>query len=276
MRPLNAFLCGCLLLVPRLVGTASVAQGSSRFVNVVSERDTTHVDGVLDVHRGFADPSGVERALLVLLPPSYREGSTREYPVLYALDGRLLFEASRATGDEWTLDEILARHPAGVPEVLVVSLDSGREARRDHAPPGSIPEARGDELLRFLTDVAQPFVAGTYRIRPEREATFLLGTGDSALFALYAAWRRSDRFAGAIALECPDVDAHSMEWMHESVPAQRPWIWFEQVSTDKPRPSGADFLALLKQHADVQHLVTGSGSSRTSRLLAALRGCPWP
>lgn len=241
--------------------------------SIVTRADTGSVEGILYEHSRFSQ--GGERRVFVLLPPSYEAAPQRLYPVLYALDGRRLFDVKEAArGDEWTLDEILVRRPEGVPEMLVVSIESGPDAVLDHAPPGSTPRAQGDKLLQFLTDQVQPFVAGTYRIRRERQSTLLLGTGDSALFALYAAWRRADLFAGAIALECPDVDARSMEWLHEASPVSRPWIWFEQLSSDKARPSSADFLAGLKQEADVQVLVTGSASSRTSRLLAALRGCP--
>lgn len=271
MRASNWILCGCSLLFPRLCPAAPPVGLSEPFHSVITLRDSARVEGILFEHRGFSEG----RSLLVLLPPSYESSPERRYPVLYAFGGRLLFDDAGTEGMEWTLDEILARRPEGVPEVLVVGIESGAQALQEHAPPGSMPEARGEELLHFLTDEVQPFVAGTYRIRRERGAAFLLGTGDTALFSLYAACFRADLFAGAIALECPDVDARSMEWMREATPSWRPWIWFEQAASDKARPSNANFLAALQRRADVQVVLTGSGSSRTSRLLAALRACPW-
>jgi enterochelin esterase-like enzyme len=263
------------LLSPAMSWSAGASETESGFQHVVTQRDSGRVDGVLYVHSGFEGSSGAERRVFVLLPPSYAASTRREYPVLYALGGRILFDSSQSAGDEWTLDEILARRPAGVPELLVVSIDPGRESVLEQAPPGSRDAARGDDLLRFLTEQVQPFVAGSYRVRREREAAFLLGMGDGALFVLYAAWERPDRFAGAMALECPDVDGPSMEWIRGRVPEERPWIWFEQAASDKARPSNADFLAALRRSGDVQHLVTTSGSNRTARLLAALRACPW-
>jgi len=136
-------------------------------------------------------------------------------------------------------------------------------------PPGAMAEARGDSMLAFLVESVLPFVAAHYRVLPGRDHVLMLGVGNSALFAAYAAWRRADVFAGAIALGCPDVDAAAMAWTAPP-PSNRPWIWLEQRAAEAPRPSSTDLVAALARHADVQLVVSGPESSRTQRLLAAL------
>ncbi len=230
------------------------------------------VDGTLIVHEGFASGKAKPRRVFVLLPPTYAEQPDRHYPALYSLDAQDLFDGALASGgEEWTLDEILARRPAGVPEMLVVGIAASADAVHEHAPPGSEPHARGDSLLAVLTDEIRPFIESTYRVRAERESRLLLGLGGSALFALYAAWQRADLFAGAIAVDCPDVDSQSAAWSATPPRGGRPWLWFEQRASEKPRASSTSFVAALQAHADVQVVVTGPENNRTLRLLSALR-----
>ena len=155
--------------------------------------------------------------------------------------------------------------------MLVVGIASSTDAVLEHAPPGSTPQARGDILLALLTDEIRPFIESTYRVFDEREGKLVLGLGGSALFAMYAAWQRADLFAGAIALDCPDVDSQSAAWSATPPRGGRPWLWFEQRASEKPRASSTGFVAALQAHADVQVVVTGPESNRTLRLLSALR-----
>ena len=240
--------------------------------DVSTKAYTGSVDGTLVVHEGFAAGKAKARRLFVLLPPTYAAQPERRYPVLYALDAQDLFDGALASGgEEWTLDEILARRPEGLREMLVVGMAAGPDAVHEHAPPGSEAEARGDALLALLTDEVRPFIESTYRVLAERESRLLLGLGGSALFALYGAWQRADLFAGAIALDCPDVDAQSAAWSATPPRGGRPWLWFEQRASEKPRASSTGFVAALQAHADVQVVVTGPESNRTLRLLSALR-----
>jgi len=240
--------------------------------DVSTKAYTGSVDGTLVVHEGFAAGKAKARRLFVLLPPTYAAQPERRYPVLYALDAQDLFDGALASGgEEWTLDEILARRPEGLREMLVVGIAAGPDAVHEHAPPGSEAEARGDALLALLTDEVRPFIESTYRVLAERESRLLLGLGGSALFALYGAWQRADLFAGAIALDCPDVDAQSAAWSATPPRGGRPWLWFEQRASEKPRASSTGFVAALQAHADVQVVVTGPESNRTLRLLSALR-----
>ena len=215
--------------------------------------------------------AGVRRRVFVLLPPDYTESGTRRYPVLYALDGQDLFDAALAAGkEEWTLDEILARQPEGLQEMLVVAVETAGDVH-ELSPPGAEAQAHGDSLLDFLVDTVRPFVESTYPVRTGRGNATLLGLGRSALFATWAAWVRADLFGGAIALDCPDLDATSVAWTAAPPRGGRPWFWYEQRATEKARPSSTDVIAALSRQAEVQVVVAGTQSNRTLRLLTALR-----
>lgn len=236
--------------------------------------DPSAVEGRLDVHEGFASEAlGNRRRLFVLLPPGYEESADRRYPVIYALDGQDLFDDSMAAGgEEWMVDELLARRPPGVPEVLVVGIEAVPQAVREYAPPGSREDARGDDLVRFLTREVKPFVDRAYRTRA-RDA-LLMGQGVGAVMAMYAAWTHPEVFAGAIALEFPDVDAVTVSWTQVPPGGRRPWLWVEQKASSRARPSTTQLVATLRRHADVRVIVTGERTSRPARLLAALRAMP--
>jgi len=218
---------------------------------------------------------GGKRKIDVLLPPDYEGNASARYAVLYALDGQNLFTDSLAAGgEEWALDELLARRPTDVQPLLVVGIRSGPDALHENAPPGSVDGARGDASVDFLVNELKPAIDARFRTRPERETTYLMGQGGSAVLAVYAAWRRADVFRGAIALEFPDVDPVTTSWTAELPPDATPWIWFEQTSASRPRPSTTALIADLRKAAQVQVLVSGTSTPRPARLLAALRALP--
>lgn len=214
------------------------------------------------------------RRLLIWLPVTYSWDTKRHYPVLYALDGQELFDAATAAGgEEWLLDELLVRQPEGVRETIVVGVVAGPHGVAEQATPGSRPDAGGAAYCDFLAGEVKPFIDATYRTQEGRHNAWLLGLGNSAALAIFAAWTRADLFGGAIALELPDLDASHMSWT-DSVPKFRPWLWLEQKLAEKSRPSTTQLLADLEAHADVQLVMTTPRSTRPARLAAALRGIP--
>lgn len=150
--------------------------------------------------------------LSVALPPSYRS-SEDEYPVVYLLDGDLLFgmAAGLTTVSHWC---------EGVPELIVVGIGYGitsytqwdrlREVdfpvaefqtRFEASDPTSNP--RPDLFLRALTDDIIPGIDGAYRtLRTQR---CLYGYSWGGFFTLYALLHQPDTFqyylAGSPVLE---------------------------------------------------------------------------
>jgi len=230
------------------------------------------VEGDLFVHERFRSQRFGERRVFVFLPSEYELFDERRYPVLYLLDAQNFFDPEIASGgEEWALDEILVRHPDGVPEMVLVGVQAGAHAVLEFAPPGSVPDAQGEEYVRFLADELKPFIDAQYRTRPEAASTRIVGQGQSAALAVYAAWERGETFSGAIALDFPDLDRQTLEWALHPPRVGRPWIWLEQTWSERSRTSTTGIVASLQRHADVQVAVTSATMHRAARVLAALR-----
>ncbi len=164
--------------------------------------------------------------------------------------------------------------PEGVPEMIVVGVSAGTHAVREFSPPGSTPEARGAEYVDFLTRELKPFIDTRYRTKPGPSSTCIVGQGQSAVLALYAAWTHGDTFAGAIALDFPDVDMQMLSWIQEAPASGRPWVWLEQTWSERARRSTTGITAALQRHSDTQVAVTSAEMHRSARVLAALRAMP--
>jgi enterochelin esterase-like enzyme len=144
----------------------------------------------------------------VWLPPGY-DNSAARYPVLYMQDGQNLFEAAgRATSwnrHTWGADSVAAGLIAEgrIPAVIIVGIDhKGPERARQYYP--QTPFARldpamqkelaiqhggapySDAYLRFLVNELKPVIDARYRTKPERAATFIMGSSMGGLISLYA------------------------------------------------------------------------------------------
>ena len=137
--------------------------------------------------------------ILVGLPDSYGEDRSKTYPVLYVLDGGLLFPLLR------TYNGYLQK--AGeVPEIIVVGISYGtddwREGNnRSHdftAPADSQAYWGGAEDFQvFLSDELFPFIEEKYRAQADRRIVF--GQSIGGQFVLYTAQTMPGLFWGYIA-----------------------------------------------------------------------------
>jgi len=165
----------------------------------------------------------------VWLPPGYDAGQGR-YPVLYMQDGQNLFDAAaRATSwnrHTWGADGVAAELIAAgkVRPFLIVGIDhKGPDRWRQYYPQKPfarlIPDQRrplvaeggapfSDAYLRFLVNELKPMIDGRYRTRPERAATFVMGSSMGGLISLYALAEYPDVFGGAGCLSTHWLMAH--------------------------------------------------------------------
>ena len=145
----------------------------------------------------------------VLLPPSYVEQEDKRYPVLYVLDGQLLWSHSKdaEAGDgqgTWELEKALAAlyDLGAIEEVIVVGVHTS-QGRIDKLSPVADPEhggGGGAAFLRTLTDVLRPQIDARYRTLTGPRSTAILGASLGGLFAFFAGWTRPDVFGKAACL----------------------------------------------------------------------------
>jgi len=145
------------------------------------------------------------RTIQIALPQSYADSHEyTRYPVLYLLDGQLLFEP--VTGD--------VRYASGdasprIPEMIVVGIPSDSRVR-DSSPSHSLKGPLGkdepvyavsggaDRFLRFLTDELAPSIDRTYSTSGYR---VLVGYSFTGLAVMHAAFTRPRAFNGYIAID---------------------------------------------------------------------------
>ena len=139
-----------------------------------------------------------QRDLIVSLPDSYQQDTTRRYPVLYVLDG------SSQTAPTAQSARLMAR--IGVmPEIIVVGLPaSGENRARDYTPPymradadeKNGPAGEANRFLQFIETELIPHVEQRYRTTSTR---MLAGNSRGGLFVMYSLLEKPDLFSARFA-----------------------------------------------------------------------------
>jgi predicted alpha/beta superfamily hydrolase len=128
----------------------------------------------------------------VYLPRGYRQHFSRRYPVLYMLDGQNIFESSGF--GSWqakeSLDRLIKR--GQVAELIVIAIDSGSTRQQDYIPPEDGGQA--DLFADFLANEFKPHIDQSFRTKPDRENTGLLGSSLGGVMSLYAGWKYFHKF----------------------------------------------------------------------------------
>ena len=178
---------------------------------------------------------GIELHFRVFVPPSYDEHRTKRYPVLYAQDGQALFAAAPDEGDphSWKMDDTLNQlYEFGVVEELIVVAVTTKERRIEllsPTPDSVYGGGRADVYLDFLTQTLKPHVDATWRTRPERASTALIGASMGGLFSFYGAWTRGHVFGRAACLSASFWwdQRRMVRLAQEQCPAPRPWLYID-------------------------------------------------
>ena len=145
---------------------------------------------------GVAGAAGViRRDVFVYTPPGYADQPTRRYPVLYMHDGQNLFGPDAMFGG-WRVEQAADRliQTGQMAPVIIVGLANSAERMTEYMPEQD-NDGEAGRYVDLLVGALKPWVDATYRTRPEREHTGLLGSSLGGLVSLYAGWRRPDVFA---------------------------------------------------------------------------------
>jgi predicted alpha/beta superfamily hydrolase len=178
------------------------------------------------------------RDLVVYLPPSYEEASSRSYPVLYMHDGQNLFDGrtSFVPGRTWQVRE---HADAGIeagevePLVIVGIYNTGEQRLAEYSPDrnaqlgGGEAEAYGN----LITEELMPWVHQNYRVRHERETTGMAGSSLGGLVTLFLGLRYARHF-GRLGALSPSVwwnRKSILGFVNEHAPQvwERPRLWLD-------------------------------------------------
>ena len=187
------------------------------------------ITGNIRYHQDFeAKHLRYKRTLAVWLPPAYETFKRKRYPVLYMHDGQNIFDPVTAFGGvEWQMDETADQliKERKIEEIIVVGIYNTPDRLKEYAD-----TSKGRRYMQFLVNEVKPFIDKTYRTRPEREHTAVMGSSMGGLISLYLVWRYSIVFSKAGCL------SSTLSWRHGEVlnmiknepePSQPIYIYFD-------------------------------------------------
>lgn len=180
---------------------------------------------------------GNVRTLRVYLPPGYAQGR-RRYPVLYMHDGQNVFDAATSfIGVEWGVDEACEKLIASgeIPPMIVVAIDNNESRVEEYTPtPGIHRETacggRGPLYERFLISEVKPFIDRTYRTKPGRATTSVMGSSLGGLLSLDIVWKYPSVFssAGVVSPSLWWNDSEIIQRVRTGrVPKPKPRLWID-------------------------------------------------
>ena len=163
---------------------------------ILPQKPEQLIRGTVKYHRQLSGEGlNHKRDIIVWLPPSYQKNTKKHYPVLYMHDGQNLFDPSTAfTGYDWRVDEVADSLIAlkRIEEIIIVGV---------YNSPDRLPEYSDSDLgtayLNFVINVVKPLIDSTYRTKPGKEHTGIIGSSLGGLSSLLFVWRRSDVFGMA-------------------------------------------------------------------------------
>ncbi|MFA5833564.1 MAG: alpha/beta hydrolase-fold protein [Bacteroidota bacterium] len=154
------------------------------------------IRGKVEYHRQLSgDGLNHKRDVIVWLPPSYEKNPKKNYPVLYMHDGQNIFDPSTAfTGYDWRVDEVADSliKLKKIEEIIIVGI---------YNSPDRLPEYSdtplGTAYMNFVINVVKPMIDSTYRTKPGKEHTGIIGSSLGGLSSLLFVWKRQDVFGMA-------------------------------------------------------------------------------
>jgi predicted alpha/beta superfamily hydrolase len=191
-------------------------------------------------HDAFPSQHVAARRVDVWLPPGYDAAAADRYPVVYMHDGQNLFDPAASYGGvPWSVDQamlrLLARGEAR--PAIIVGVWNSPARFEEYMPRKAVAAAqfrayptmpmmpadsiKSDAYLKFLVGELKPFVDRTYRTRPEREHTFVMGSSMGGLISAYAVCEYPEVFGGAgcVSIHWPAGDGAMVDYLAKNLPA---------------------------------------------------------
>lgn len=152
------------------------------------------VTGNVIIHKNVYSPQlDNKRTVLVWLPPSYNNNSSKRYPVLYLHDGQNVFTSGLSlSGEEWKLDETVTALIAEqkIEEIIMVAVYHGENRTAEYSP-----KHQGNDYGEFLIHTVKPWIDTEYRTKSEKEYTAILGSSMGGIISFHLGWEYSNVFS---------------------------------------------------------------------------------
>jgi predicted alpha/beta superfamily hydrolase len=208
--------------VPVTVEVTRVAEVTSEPV-VSGAEATISMTEVTTLH---SPAVGRDYRIYVALPLSYSRNSSEIYPVVYLLDGDLLFGAL-------TDPTRLLQSRGELPELIIVGIGYGtlwedtdkiKRLREIDYTPKATPDRGAEKFLEFIQQDLFPYIDANYRTDPTDRT--IAGISYGGLFPLYVLFDAPETFSRYIAVSPSLWWADRMIFKHEEA--------FADVHSDLP------------------------------------------
>jgi enterochelin esterase-like enzyme len=189
-----------------------------------------------------------DQRISIWLPPGYDVGE-RRYPVLYMHDGHNLFDLKNSNFNKiWAADKaMLAAVATGKvePHIIIGIWAPGNDRYRQYLPRSAYDAATGalrkdmderaggevvsDRYLEWIAGPLKSWVDASFRTRPGRDDTAIVGSSMGGLMSCYAFLEKPQVFgrAGCVSSHWPAVKTQLLEGEDPQVTAL--WdAWFAQ------------------------------------------------
>jgi predicted alpha/beta superfamily hydrolase len=164
------------------------------------------------------------RRITALLPHDYHLNPNKRYPVLYLNDGQNLVGEGEGYGS-WGVEQKMAILAArGHHEVILVSIDHGREQRIAEftVEKSRMAKGRGRHYLNFIANTLKPVIDANLRTLPDAPNTGIGGSSLGGLISIYGGLLRPNVF-GRLLVFSPSL------WIS-------PKIYFDAIRFQTPSP----------------------------------------
>jgi len=154
------------------------------------------ITGTVKYHRGLrGDGLKYDRDVIVWLPSSYDKDAQRHYPVLYMHDGQNVFDPLTSfLGSDWRADEVadsLIRVGA-IEDIIIVAINNSPDRISEYSDTPA-----GRSYAKFVVERLKPFIDSSYRTKPSKENTAVMGSSLGGLISLCFVWWYPEAFSKA-------------------------------------------------------------------------------
>lgn len=184
------------------------------------------------------------RPVWVHVPPEYEEDGTKEYPVVYMLDGQNVFDPATAfLGRSWRADIVYDRlaRDEKVEPFFICALAHRIDRSYEYTPvPDYFFEGGGlHSLADLIEQEVAPALHKRFRIKKGPENTGILGSSLGGLAAFHMAWRHPDRFglSGVISPSLWWAGRHTLKMVSRSTKkASKVKFWIDMGDQESRQP----------------------------------------
>ncbi|KAB8146004.1 glycogen debranching protein GlgX [Chloroflexia bacterium SDU3-3] len=211
-------------------------------LQAAQDAQRTVVGNLMTIAAFWSPQLGNARDILIYLPPNYADDD-RRYPVIYMHDGQNLFDDRTSYAGEWRVDETMQILSQQGVEAIVVGIPNVGERRMDEYSPfvdAHYGGGWGEQYVDFIADTLKSYIDQSFRTRPDREHTGIMGSSLGGLASLYAFFYRPEAFGfvGAMSPELWFAD-RAIFPMVETVSAPQGAIYLD-VGTAEGEERGQD------------------------------------